>query len=144
VVKSKTEQPGLIEFTKRVSLKPFPYKVVIIVTSDVNRSVLNRPALVGEHEPHPKIIAMRCEDIRGKGISYLFLPFKLVLSDVAHESYHAVRSMLRYIGAESEEEEVVAYHLDHLVNAAYKHLNDSINKRNKLVLPLPSEVALAR
>lgn len=144
MVKSKTAQPGLVEFTKTVKMAPYPYKVRVIVTSDVNQSIINRPRLVGPHERDPEIEAMRCEDVRLKGISYLFIPFKLSIGDLAHEAYHAVRSMLRYIATESEEEEVVAHHLGHLFAASYKHLNDSIKQRDKPVTPVPCEAVLVR
>lgn len=107
------------EVAKAVKMQPFPFRVQVIVTSDVNQSIIKRERLVGKHEPNDSIYALQCESARGDGISYIFLPFDADPGTVAHESYHAIRTMLRFVGSECEEE-LLAYHLGHLVRAIHK------------------------
>lgn len=50
-----------------------------------------------------------------KSFAIIYLKPEADAGTIAHESYHAVRTLLRFIGAQ-EEEEVTAYHLDFVVS----------------------------
>lgn len=111
---------ALVEYTKSVPMNPLPFTVKVILTSDMVASVAKRKRQVGEHDWKGNEGALQFEDQRGHGIAYLFIPFKEAdPGTIAHESYHAVLTGLRYVGS-SGEEELVCYHLGHLVRAIHK------------------------
>ena len=49
------------------------------------------------------------------GWANIYIPFDAHMGTIAHESYHAVEAMMKFIGA-NKESEVVAYHLGFLVD----------------------------
>ena len=60
------------------------------------------------------------DGITGKG--WLILGPNPSPEDVAHECFHAVEALFKWIGAENRDEEAFAYHLDYLVGRVHKFL----------------------
>jgi hypothetical protein len=110
---------AFIEYKKAVRMQPLPFRVQVVITSDLSRSVVQREKQVGKYEPNTVDYALQCEDIRSGGVCHLFLPINVDAGTIAHEAYHAVRTMLRFVGSEKEEE-LVAYHLGYLVRAIHR------------------------
>jgi hypothetical protein len=54
-----------------------------------------------------------------KGISYMFLPYNPTPDIIAHESWHAVKNMMEFVGINLDSE-TVAYHLGFVVNEVHK------------------------
>lgn len=72
---------------------------------------------------------------RGAGLAghdgYIFLSYKSDPGQIAHESYHAVRYMIQDWAHGETTNEVVAYHLGHLV--------DRIHQLKSIVMEAPNE-----
>lgn len=63
-------------------------------------------------------IAVHVEDT---GVSMIFLPYNASVGTIAHESYHAVRRMLKYVGAKMDNE-TVAHHLGYLTQKIFNFM----------------------
>ncbi len=98
----------------------FDYNVRVIFSTDVVRSRIARDKILGKYDG-VRCSAMHCWN-PSQAISYLFLPHKVPPATVAHEAWHAVRRMLRFCGAELDNE-VVAYHLGYLVGEIHRKRN---------------------
>ena len=96
------------EATRTISLPHFHYEVRVILTDNMQQSVWNRDLdfdvsrwaaghLSYEDESH----------------SFVFLPLQPTMEEISHEVLHALWKIMRWIGAEFEEE-VMAYHQGYL------------------------------
>lgn len=102
------ERVGKIEFTI------FDYNISIVVTDDIVKSRNNRSHLLGSlYHDHGGTKGLHScnEDISG---AYLFFNRDTTHEIIAHESFHAVYRMFKWIGAEIEEE-LMAYYLGYTV-----------------------------
>ncbi len=91
------------------------YRVHVVVTDDVQKSHSERKC--GDDNDHAGVEALFCTNGKGPE-SYIFFQREASAGTIAHESWHAVRRMLLDIGSELDNE-VVAYHHDYLVDAAF-------------------------
>lgn len=109
---------------RRFTTVDFPvfcyYIVHIEVTSDLKKSM--------EKYPATKSIPLDSEfdnkgawsvHVENEPVSFIFLPYNTSVGDIAHESWHVVHRMMRYVGV-SPDSETVAYHLGYLVNQVFK------------------------
>ena len=94
------------------------YTIRLVFTNDLAASAKER---IGS-SPEGSFEAF-CYHVKDKGMSYIFLPMDVTESTVAHESWHIVNRMMRFIDVQDLDDEMVAYHLDHLVEAIYEFKN---------------------
>ncbi len=52
------------------------------------------------------------------GYSIIYLKKDAKIGTIAHESYHAVKHLMKFIGSPGDDGEVVAYHLGYIVDKA--------------------------
>ena len=90
------------------------YRVRLILTGDLSKSATGRLG----HRPEV-FEGGFVFNVKGEGRSYLFLEHSADEATVAHECWHIVHRVMDWCGAELDNE-VVAYHLDHLVEKVYE------------------------
>lgn len=72
--------------------------------------------------------------VNDRGHSYIFLKPDSTESTVSHECWHIVHRVFKYCGVAEMDDEVVAYHLDYLVEKVYefkKAIQSRTKKRDK-------------
>lgn len=97
------------------------YTVNIVITDDVVKSRKSRDAKLGEPYDGVTAQAIHSWPLDGQGSSWLFFTQNVGAGTVAHECFHCVRRIMRWLGADIENE-VVAYHLGYLVDKTWKSL----------------------
>jgi hypothetical protein len=110
---SKTKQPKQPKFVEKIKsfdLKHFNYDLKVIVSSDPEGSRILRVKELGPYERDPGVAALT---YTSPGKSILFLPFGSCIGWIAHEVYHVMWHVMKYIGADHENE-VMAYHIGNL------------------------------
>jgi hypothetical protein len=111
VMKLKKTKHG--DYEKKVTFPVFSgYAVRIVFTDDLPKSRISRygnAGAAGEGDTNAMV------STNSEGCHIFFKPMART-GVIAHEAYHAVRRMLDWIGARECDEEVVAYHLTHLVD----------------------------
>ena len=95
------------------------YQVRIIFSNDVRKSAIKR---IG-HDPIDKDADAFVYHLRDTGMSYIFLPLDTTEHMVAHEAWHIVFRMFHYVHVQDMDDEMVAYHLGHLVEKIYEFKN---------------------
>ena len=101
------------------------YQVRLIISKDLNRSAKARLSTSPTETNGGGFVF----NVKGEGRSYLFLAHDADESTVAHECWHIVHRIMDWCGAELDNE-VVAYHLDHMVEKVYE-FKKAIKSRNK-------------
>lgn len=91
------------------------FQVRLIFTDDLMRSAQERIGSTPDGEADAF-----CYHVKDAGRSYIFLPLDAPESTVAHEAWHIVYRIMNYIGVKDLDDEIVAYHLDHLIEQIYK------------------------
>jgi len=89
------------------------YKIHVVFTSDIAAAVKR----VTKAEAPPDCAAWTVQD--SEGFSTIILSHHPNAEVVAHESFHAIYALMKWAGA-ALEEEVVAYHLGHVVGLITK------------------------
>ena len=114
------------------------YQVRIIFSNDVRKSAIKR---IG-HDPIDKDADAFVYHLRDTGMSYIFLPLDATEHMVAHEAWHIVFRMFHYVHVQDMDDEMVAYHLGHLVEKIYEFKN-KIKKSGGLNdhRPVPSKTS---
>jgi hypothetical protein len=92
------------------------YEVHIEVTNDMSASVLKYKYTKNVDVKNTTACAVHVD---GEALSFIFLPFNASPGTIAHESWHVIRRMVSYIGAELDNE-MVAYHLGYITNEVWK------------------------
>jgi hypothetical protein len=90
------------------------YQVQLIITDDLMKSAK------GRINSSPEEADAFCFHVKGAGRSYIFLRHDSDESVVAHECWHIVHRVLTYCGVADMDDEIVAYHLDHMVEKVYE------------------------
>lgn len=96
----------------------FNYIVHVEVTSDLKKSMLKYPPtkdILMEDDCKDAITVHVCD----ASFSFIFLHYTASVGTIAHESWHAVKHMLEYMGVELDSE-TVAYHLGYMVDKIFK------------------------
>lgn len=92
------------------------YTVHAETTKDLSKTVKRYPVT----EDFDTTGTMACAiHIDNEGFSFLFLPYKCSPGVVAHESWHVIRRMAEWVGAELDNE-MIAYHLGYLTDEVWK------------------------
>lgn len=110
----------MIENLPSVYFPVFGYSVYVCITDNIQESRDGISHIVGAaDEP----ITKYCDGLhayhKGKPDCCIFFAPDASIPIIAHECYHAIRRMWRWIGAEPEEE-ITAYHLDYLFDLVLK------------------------
>ena len=92
------------------------YEMRVSVTSDF-RKALNANPQTKKVETDDSDMAF-CVHIADQAVTYIFLKPDADLGTIAHECWHAVREMMKFVGA--DDNETVAYHLGYLVKKVHK------------------------
>jgi hypothetical protein len=118
------------------------YDIYIVITEDLEKSTKSRYPYSSHSLMGTDAITYRAES----GDGHIFMQLKTLYKPyycagiLAHEAWHAVRDMLRYIGIgglreiESEvplENEIVAYHLGYTVERATKFFEEVRREQSK-------------
>lgn len=104
-----------------VHFDALPYHVNLMATDDIFACRNGLLHSLGPADITDKAIAMHCST--GKdGASFVIVKYGASAGVIAHECWHAVHAMLKYVGADLDNE-IVAYYLDHLVDKAYALAN---------------------
>lgn len=88
------------------------YKITVVSSNDIKKAI-------GKFK-HTKNVDVENTEachiaVENEPLSYIFVPHRITLSQMVHESYHAIRRLMRYHGVNLDDNEVVAYHLGYLV-----------------------------
>lgn len=96
------------------------YIVHVEVTSDLKKSMAKYPPTKVAIDDYGdgKCVAVHVEN---DGFSFIFFPYNASVGDIAHESWHAVRRMMEYLGIELDHE-TVAYHLGYMVDKIFRFI----------------------
>jgi len=105
----------------KIKLIEFPvfcgYVIHVEITSDIPKALLKYPQTRKiDMDNETQGLAVHDTDAP---FSFIFLPHNASVGDIAHESWHAVRRMMEYVGAELDNE-AVAYHLGYMVQEIFK------------------------
>lgn len=110
---------------ERERLYSFPvfsnYYVRIVISEDIVASRTLRNRRIGEVYDGLPALGLHSWPSTGGGEAWLFFPSSAKMSTVAHECLHCVHRMMRWIGADYDNE-VYAYHLGYLVGKAHEQL----------------------
>jgi len=90
------------------------YCVRVILSNDIVKSAQER---IGRG-PGEGADAF-CYHVHDTGRSYIFLPLDAPEGTVVHECWHIVRQIMAYCHVQELDDEVIAYHLDHIVEKVY-------------------------
>lgn len=106
----------------KLDIAPFNYEVNIVLTENIADSRIKRNRTLGSvsKDDLTGTVALHCA-VHDKPISYIFLPFESDIGYVAHECFHCVWRIMKFIGAEHENE-VMAYTLGYLVRQATRFI----------------------
>lgn len=102
----------------RIVFPIFHYEIVVILSNNIVATGRRlREQLAGAEAA---FITREEDGIAGKG--WLIFGANPSPEVIAHECFHAIEAMFKYIGAEKRDEEAFAYHLDYLVGRVHKFL----------------------
>lgn len=104
------------------------YQVRLIITNDLLKSA---DAQLGSR-PSEGADAF-CFHVKGTGRSYIFLKHDSPPDVVAHECYHIIHRIFTWCNVEDWDNEIVAYHLSHMVEEVYKFKKEIQKSRSKNV-----------
>ena len=123
------------EKIKNINFQTLNHDLTIVISNDVHKSREIRGHILGPTDlPPENIRAMHSTN--GLGKSFLFIPHDADVGEVAHESYHCVWTVMKFINAQHENE-IVAYALTFVVRSVHDTLKayHQMGKRRKR-LPL--------
>ncbi len=104
------------------------YVVHVETASDLTKVFAKYPQTKNADVTDTRAVTVHVKD---KAFSFLFLRTTASVSDIAHECYHVVRGMLRYMGVELDNE-CVAYHLGWLTQEVFDFVNHKRRKISKI------------
>lgn len=107
------------EKTEKIKIDPFNRNIEFVYTNNISKSRNDRSEKLGilSKQLDSNIDGICCEN--GYNIT-LFVSNKASIGVIAHEAYHAVLAIFRYIGVDQYDEEITAYHLGYIVDEMYK------------------------
>lgn len=121
------------EFRRTIELPAWEYTIHVVLTSDVSQSMKRIEDAHAGSSPvqdfsvlgNPE--AMHLSFAGDNDNSWIIFSRNPSAGTIAHESWHAVRRLMRVVGAELENE-TVAYHLGYIVNRIVKDIKESNEK----------------
>lgn len=117
-----------------IPFPPYSYRMYIIFTDDLEATAeeLVKKKLLAVNHGVDETTGGFTVRFKNQNYVYIILKYDASVNDIAHESYHALCSMFKWIGA-VHEEEVFAYHMGYLVRLI---CDDQENAQKKLKKPL--------
>lgn len=101
------------------------FQVRVIFTNDLLKSATRLGSM-----PEGTADAF-CFNVKGEGRSYIFLKMDSPENVVAHECWHIIHRMFTWCNVSEWDNEVSAYHLDHLVEEVYKFKKAILQEQEK-------------
>lgn len=114
---------------KRVKFSAWNYDVVVVITDNFNDAAKKLKLILPDEPPPARSSTggITCHD-KNDGQSYLFVKPKASVNIVTHESWHCVRRMLIWTGADFDSE-TVAYHLGYLSGKVHEFAHKEIESK---------------
>lgn len=97
----------------------FDYELVVILSSDVMKSRTDRDEEVGEKFTGEPALALHSYNYHNPIAFLIFNEHDVTPGVIAHEASHAVYRLLEWIGATERDEEVLAYHIEYIVDKVW-------------------------
>ena len=119
----------MIERKSKITLPLYNYRIYVIFTDDLVGSatkLVKEGKLATNHGVDNTVDGFHVR--LQTNYSYIVLRYKARMNDIVHESYHAIATLLRWIGAEHEEE-LFAYHLGYVVQCAVDDQKKALKKK---------------
>lgn len=107
--------PELKEGDGYMEFDVYGYRVHIVFTNDLQASRNKINTLIGGKCDVDGAAAIHASN---GNVSHIFFKWDATPEQIAHESWHCIRRLMEYIGA-TLENEIVAYHIGHLVGAIH-------------------------
>src|SRR5205823_3164674 len=99
----------------------------VIFTDDISASVAYMAIRDNFNFPHGRVDECSgCHFAHGSS-SYIVLDNKVGAGQIAHEAWHCVHALLKWVGAQKEDE-VVAYHLGYIVDKVTHFRREGVKK----------------
>ena len=98
-----------------IELPVFGYTFHIVITTAFVKSRKSREEFLGKCDYDIPTLAMCSHGGMYSNFTYLFINPNAGNGTIAHECYHAICNLFKYVDAEHEEE-IFAYHLSYLVD----------------------------
>lgn len=97
------------------------YTIFVVLTDDVIKARRERDVEIGESldEDASGADALHCYNEDGTGLAWMIFNYNATPGIIAHESHHAVLRLMKWIGAKSIDEEIFAYHIEHVVEKVW-------------------------
>jgi hypothetical protein len=123
----------MVELQEKTLVVHFPmysnYKVNVILSNSVKESALRLNKTHGMEVSLESIsgqIGAMNVYKEGEQNSILILPLDATVGEIAHESFHAIRRLFRFISA-GDDEELLAYHIDYLVQTIWNFKEENLS-----------------
>jgi len=107
------------EKEKIINFNPLDQIIKVVYTNNINKSRIKRNKKLGKltNKLSPLVDGLCCTR---KHRIYLFITPKSTYGVIAHEAYHGITALFKYIGVDEYDEEIVAYHLGYLIDKIVK------------------------
>lgn len=108
----------MTEQTDKVEFPMYHYNVYIVQTDNLQESRTLRAEVIGALDSHlgPYVDGLHCTN-NIEPDSWVFFTPDSTIGTIAHECFHAVWRMFKWMGAKPNNE-IMAYHLGYLVDRA--------------------------
>lgn len=97
------------------------YTICVVITNDVVEARRARDLEIDERF-YGVAEALHCYNEKLEGLAWLFFNYKTTPGIIAHEAHHAVYRMMEWIGAKSVDQEIFAYHAEHIVDKVWNFI----------------------
>ncbi len=122
-----------MEIKTFIPLPLYSYRIYVIFTDSLEETAksLKKQGLLDKHtEINDRDTGAFHVKFSNESFSYLIFKIGADSNHITHESYHAVCTMFKWIGA-THEEELFAYHLGYIVREVTKDQSKAIKKFQK-------------
>lgn len=109
---------------RKMNFETYGYMVHVAFVPDVQKYCAKRWP---DQNPEEKCEAFTIVGNENEKFSHMVLPFDVTPGVIAHEASHVVWGIMKFIGAEFEDE-VVAYHIGHLVGKVHAWQKEILKK----------------
>lgn len=101
--------------TKTWLFPVFGYEIKVVSSNDIMKAMQKFKHTKNiDVEEHDSSAALSVH-VSKEPLTYIFVPHRITLEMMVHEAFHAVRRMLKYHSINTDDNEIVAYHLGYLV-----------------------------
>lgn len=112
-----------MEKVKKIKIPTYEYTFHIVKTDNINKSRSKRDNIIGNKWDWSPTIGGLHSYNESYPEAFIFLNPKETPGIIAHECYHGISRMFEYIGADSVDEEIMAYTLGDIIDQVSKFIN---------------------